>query len=181
MGKLKIVVFAAAMLILGGCSSISEASTASPKNHDAALTEVAKTVVAQLTPPPLTLTARFTPVPTIVFIVTPTPTQTSFPTPTSTLPPAAPLPVITVKSYSYCRVGPTEQNIVVSIIYQGDSFTPQGISPDGQWWYVAAPKLHRRVPADHCWIYKGITSIKGDVSGIPVIAPTALPTQPAGG
>jgi hypothetical protein len=180
MGKFKIVVIIAAMLAIGGCSSVTEASTSSV-DRSIALTEVAQTVIAQLTPPPLTLTAQYTPVPTIAFIVSATPTLTPIPSATPTLPPIGALPVITVNSYSYCRGGPSEQYVVDAIVLAGDAFTPQGISQDGSWWYVAAPKQHRKLPADHCWIYKGITTLSGDVSGLPVVEAPALSTQPPGG
>jgi hypothetical protein len=179
MGKFRIILLIAAMLTMGGCSSVTEASTSSV-DKDFALTEAAKTVVAQLTPPPLTLTARYTPVPTIAFIVSSTPTLTPIPSATPTLPPVGALPVVTINTYSYCRVGPSEQNQVSAIVLAGDAFTPQGTSKDGQWWYVAAPKQHRKLPADHCWIYKGITTLTGDVSGLPVVEAPVLATQPPG-
>ena len=179
MGKWRTLVYILAVLAIGGCSSLSQAST-NAESANTALTQAAQTVIAQVTPPALTLTARFTPVPTIAFIFSPTPTDTSVPSVTPTLPPVGPLPVVTVTVYSYCWGGPSEQTAIDAIILPGDGFTPQGVSHDGKWWYVAAPKQHRKQPADHCWIFKGVTSVSGDVSGLPVVVPTIMPTRSPG-
>jgi hypothetical protein len=181
MGRRTIVLFilAAEILSIGGCSALSM-SAAPPADSSLAFTQAAETVVARLTPLPLTQTAIFTVVPTIVFLTTQTPTPTRVPSATPTLAPIGSLPVIEVNGYSYCREGPGDQFVVDAIVYQGDAFTPQGKSADGLWWYVATPKQHRKRPSENCWIASGAVTSRGNVSVIPVVPTPELLTPPPG-
>jgi hypothetical protein len=173
------LLLAVEIVSIGGCSALSM-SAGSPEGSSLAFTQAAETVVAQLTPLPLTQTAIFTVVPTIAFIATNTPTPTLAPSPTATLAPIGALPVIVVSTYSYCREGPGNQFVVDATVSQGDAFTPQGKSADGLWWYVATPKQHRKRPSEHCWIASGATTSTGDISAIQVVPTPELVTPPPG-
>jgi hypothetical protein len=164
----------------GGCSALSMAPASSEKNN-LVFTQAAETVVAQLTPLPMTQTAMFTPVPTLSILVTPTHTPTVAPSLTPTLPPIGPLPMIEVTVFTYCREGPGDGYVVDATVFPGDGFTPQGKSADGEWWYVAAPKQHRKRPSDHCWIFGGTTTSTGNLSNVPVVQTQAPITPPPGG
>ena len=165
-----------ALLFLGGCSVLSFAPARLP-GSDAALTAAAETVVAQLTPLPLTQTALVTV--TAIPISQPTlpPTATLELKPSATLPLLAAMPVIEVMYYTYCRGGAGDGYPVDAILFPGDSLTVEGKTADGFWWYVPTPKLHRRIPTDHCWIFNGTVSVKGDQANVPVIG---TPTPSSG-
>jgi hypothetical protein len=155
---------------------------AAAENSSVAYTQAAQTVVAQLTPLPLTQTAMYTPLPTVPVKTPQPPTAAPTTEPTYTLEPIGPLPIIQVTGYNYCREGPGDNYVVDEIVYPGDAFTPQGKNADGSWWYVAAPKQHRKRPAEHCWISNSAVSTSGDPTRVPIITPTPVvtPTVSAG-
>ncbi|HEX9013080.1 MAG TPA: hypothetical protein VF813_06170, partial [Anaerolineaceae bacterium] len=113
--------------------------------------------------------------------MTRTPTETPVPVPTMTLQPITPLPTLVVSVYTYCWEGPSEQFPIVAIVFPGDTFTPEGKTPTGSWWYVPTPRQHRKLPIDHCWLYSGSTVLTGDPSVLPVVPTPSMATVVPGG
>jgi hypothetical protein len=109
--------------------------------------------------------------PEATFTASPTFTATNTPTETSTSTPAG-FPKLTLTKNAFCRAGPNIAFRDITAIPAGDIVNIEGISEDGQWFYVFWEKFNVR-----CWVAASSGDVSGDVSGVPVLASPDLPTS----
>jgi len=107
--------------------------------------------------------------------VPPRATDTPLPEPPTQRPPVTSTntpayPVFEAGQNSLCRAGPSQAYEVKTSLYQGDKVRIYGKSgPDWQdWWYVD-------VKGARCWVWSGLGTTSGDLSGIRVVEPPPVP------
>ncbi len=138
------------------------------------ITILAQSTVAPLPGETATPTPTETATPTPTETTTPTPTETATPTPTPALTDTpTPLTIVLVRG-SVCLAGPGPVYPEITNLAIGDSAEVRGISRDGLWLFVYAPRF--RV---ECWIVTAAAPPGMDWSEVPVLTapPTPVPTE----
>jgi hypothetical protein len=141
-------------------------------NPNAISTSAAQTVVAQLTPSPITF-GTFTPAPTLrpwpTFTATETPSPIIFPTFTPSY------SFVSVSVATNCRSGPGMVYDVLGYFIVGETAQVYGRGTSGSYWYIRNPDD----PSGFCWISGKYAALSGNLSGIPIYTagptPTSLP------
>jgi hypothetical protein len=99
------------------------------------------------------------------------------PSPAVTSPPLAPgVPTINVSVDTNCRLGPSTDYDIISLLAVGQTTTVHGRVADNTWWYIADP----RRAGQYCWMWGQYAIVNGDVASIPVVAAPPTPTYVAG-
>lgn len=111
-------------------------------------------------PPP---TATSTPVQSV---------NTPTPTPTSALVRVATLEIVAEQNTN-CRLGPSTRYSVDGYLMVGMSSEVHGRTTDRSWWYIKNPTKVEK----YCWVWSGSTVVKGDTSGLAVVAAPDLPKK----
>lgn len=99
----------------------------------------------------------------------PVPADTLVPssTPTPTLGP----PMVTALLNANCRFGPGMVYDVIAYMLEGQTAPIEGRNAESTWWYI------RRVDGvGHCWIWEGLVTLSGDLSGVPIVPSPPTPT-----
>jgi hypothetical protein len=164
---IRIILAAAAFLILSGCNL--ELKTASGSLPVEAL---AKTAANQ------TLSAGSgNPLPTAGSIDTPglaLPTNTLTPTPTftATLSPTPEKVTVTVSKNTNCRTGPEKQFDLAGIMMVGETAEAIGRNADSTYWVIHLPSK----PEKTCWLWYEWATVAGPGQSLPVIQSPPTPT-----
>jgi hypothetical protein len=176
------------MFLVTACN-LPGAATPTPLviEQNIAFTQVAQTIVAQLTISASTPTAELEDPtsdgedvsggeqmePTSTDTIPPTTEVaiTDTPSPTATEVGGG-MPVISASIPTNCRFGPDPYWQVVGYLLVGDESIVHAKSPNSFWWYIENPD----VPGDFCWVWSETTIVEGDVNSIPVRQPPATPT-----
>jgi len=103
----------------------------------------------------------------VPLIVVPTDTPIPSLTPTPTLGP----PMVTALLNANCRFGPGMVYDVIAYMLEGQTAPIEGRNAESTWWYI------RRVDGvGHCWIWEGLVTLSGDLSGVPIVPSPPTPT-----
>lgn len=180
------VILLTTVFLVSACNlpnSLPATATLTAEDPNAVFTQVAMTVIAEMT-----LNA-----PT----ATETPTEDSVsassgaevgdgveaqPSPTEDLPTDTPIPSITAEEdgepmisasiNTNCRYGPDPYWEIEGYLLVGEESVVHGKSPNSYWWYIENPSL----AGDFCWVWSETTTVTGDLDGIKVVQPPSTPT-----
>lgn len=191
-------VLLAAFLLLAIALSACNFSPAGPaKDQDAVLTAAAATIAAEsqqqtiqalqaqetsqeLTrqAPSATPEPTDTPLPPTEPPTLPPPSITPPPPATQPVEPPTPQPpaalMLTANVETRCRQGPSQAFNTISFIRVGQQAEIIGRNPENTWWLIRDPQGK----FGNCWVWGETTQPLGDASGVPVVQPPPLPTQP---
>jgi hypothetical protein len=138
-------------------------------------TKVAAEATNLFSEPVALLQATDTPLPTATLApteTTPPPTPT-VPAPAATQQPAvAAFPEILAEANTNCRVGPSTRYYASGYLAEGMISRVHGRDTNKDWWYIEHPSD----AGEFCWVWDGSTIVKGDTSGLPVVAAPPLST-----
>ena len=166
----KQIIFAISLFVIlvVGCSSTSQSSSA-PTSEPPAATTIAPSEPTA-TPSPLPPTETFTVIPpTLTETATLVPTETPTETPSRTATQAPPTAV--VNQESGCRAGPSTAYGILAFLSAGDTGILDGRTEDDLWWRIQFP-----VVEESCWVFNDFLTQDADPALVAIITPVPLPT-----
>lgn len=162
-----ILTAAAATIAAEGQQQTIEALQAQETSQE--LTRQAPSATPEPTDTPLPPTEPPTlPPPSITPLQPPTqPAEPPTPQPTTAL-------MLTANVETRCRQGPSTAFNTISFIMAGQQAELIGKNPENTWWLIRDPQGK----FGNCWVWGETTMPLGDASGVPVVEPPPIPTQP---